>query len=354
MSPHPLPKRLALAAAIAGALLVVPAAAQADLVINGKTFATQEAAPLARSIIAVFSDDQGPASCSASGYTATIDWGDGTPVAPAKVNFLFGGDFGQCQFNVTGDHKYAKFGVFTTTTNVSGGPLAHSGVGTGEITVADVNIEADDRTPTATANSAFTGEVARFKDANPFSQAGDFTSSIDWGDGTPITTGVISGENGDFSVSGTHTYGSAGTFPVRVTFAHPTSAPAVALSTMTVAPGALAPQAPQNPTVNPTGVFRASPAAISLSGLKRKGLKLRIGVGATTAKSLTLEVRNSANKRVGTQKLKLTRTGTVTLTWKPSRTLASKLRSGRSYGLRIRLPGGPTLQTGFRLKSAPR
>src|SRR4051812_44028311 len=340
-------RRLALAAAAAGALLVAPAGAQAALVVTAKTFSTQEAAPLARGIVATFSDDAagatGSFSCSASTYTGTIDFGDGTPPSPVKIADRFGGDFAMCAYTVTADHAYAHFGVFAITVSVSGGPLGHSGSDTGQITVADVNIAGDPRPATAAAGSVFTGEVARFKDANPLSSAGDFTSTIDWGDGTPITTGTITGEQGSFSVSGTHTYTAPGAFPVRVTFAHPTSPPAVALSTVTVGAAVLAPQAPQNPTVNPTGVFRASPTAISLSGLRRKGLKLRIGVGSTTAKSLTLEVRSSANRRVGTQKLKLANTGTVTLTWKPSTSLAKKLRSGRSYGLRIRLPGGPTL-----------
>jgi hypothetical protein len=42
---------------------------------------------------------------------------------------------------------------------------------------------------------------------------------------------------------------------------------------------------------------------------------------------------------------------TQTITWKPSKSLLRKLRAGRTYGLRVRLPGGPTLQTTFRIST---
>src|SRR5205823_2331480 len=105
----------------------------------------------------------------------------------------------------------------------------------GQITVADVNIAGEATTVNATAGTAFVGQVAEFKDQNPLSQPGDFTSTIDWGDGSLIATGVITGKDGNFAVSGTHTYATSGTFPVRVTLAHPTAAPAVALGAATVA-----------------------------------------------------------------------------------------------------------------------
>ena len=78
----------------AGALVAFPAVSQAALFIDAKSFSTQEATSLARSTIATFSDDHTPATpCDASGYTSTVDWGDGSPVEPATVTFRFGGDF---------------------------------------------------------------------------------------------------------------------------------------------------------------------------------------------------------------------------------------------------------------------
>lgn len=49
--------------------------------------------------------------------------------------------------------------------------------------------------------------VATFIDADPNGVVGDFTATIDWGDGSPVTTGVVTALGGArFSVSGNHTY----------------------------------------------------------------------------------------------------------------------------------------------------
>jgi hypothetical protein len=350
-------RRLATLAVTGGALLAVPAGAQAALVLNAKTFSTQEAAPLARTIIATFSDDAagapGSFSCSGSGYTGTVDWGDGNAPEPVTVANRFGGDFALCEYTVTADHKYAHFGVFTTTVSVSGGPLAHTGSDTGQITVADVDIKGEGKPGTATAGTPFVGEVAEFQDQNPLSSAGDFTAAIDWGDGTLISNGVISGNNGRFAVSGTHTYASAGSFPVRVTFSHPTAAPAVALTTMTVGGAAPGQQNNgQNPATQFTGVFalRGTSArnGITLKALKSRGLPVRIA--ASAPRNLSVEVLRGTTK-LGSAKLKVNK-GLNNVRWRPSAKLARKLRSGRQYGLRIKVRGEPTLQLTFRTRAA--
>src|SRR4029077_15073404 len=68
----------------------------------------------------------------------------------------------------------------------------------------------------ATEGSAFSGVVARFTDSDLLSPAGDFTAMIEWGDGTS-SPGTLAGANGSFTVSGTHSYATAGKLPVHVT-----------------------------------------------------------------------------------------------------------------------------------------
>jgi hypothetical protein len=59
--------------------------------------------------------------------------------------------------------------------------------------------------------------VATFTDANPSAILGDFSATIDWGDGTPITSGAISGSPGSpFIVTGSHAYTSLGTKTITV------------------------------------------------------------------------------------------------------------------------------------------
>ncbi len=57
--------------------------------------------------------------------------------------------------------------------------------------------------------------VATFTTPDMSSQAGDFTATVDWGDGT-TDTGTVSGGNGSFTVTDDHTYAEAGQYPVSV------------------------------------------------------------------------------------------------------------------------------------------
>jgi hypothetical protein len=350
MTVRPDLRRAAAMAVAGGALLVAPAGADAALVVNAKQFSTQEGAPLARTILATFSDDAagaaGAFTCTPATYTGTIDWGDGSAPAAGTITHRFGGDFALCEYTVGADHTYTRFGVYTTTVSIAGGPLAHTASDTGQITVADVAITGEGRPATATAGTAFVGEVAQFKDQNQLSSAGDFTSTIDWGDGTPVATGVISGDKGNFSVSGAHTYASGGTFPVRVTFGSPTAAPAVALSTVTVTGAAATPPAP----TQFTGVFAvrgtAGRSGITLKALRAPGLALR--VGASAARTETVEIRRGTTK-VGSTRIKV-KPGLNNVRIRPSAALIKKLRVGRQYGLRIKVAGEPTLQLSFRTR----
>lgn len=63
---------------------------------------------------------------------------------------------------------------------------------------------------------SFSGIVASFIDADTLQPPGNFTATVDWGDGT-TSAGTVTGSAGSFSVSGTHTYADEGSFPVQVT-----------------------------------------------------------------------------------------------------------------------------------------
>ena len=344
----------AAALAAAGTLLVAPAMAHAAMTVNAKTFSTQEATDLARSTIATFSDDKSAGPCSAQGYTSTIDWGDGTPVTPATVAFRFGGDFTLCEFTITADHKYAHFGIYNTTVNVSGGPSGHTGSDNGEITVSDVDIAGAFQPFTAAAGTVFNGVVASFKDSNALSQPGDFTSSIDWGDGSPVITGTVGGGNGQFTVSGAHTYGAPGTYTVRTTFEHPTGAPAVAVGTITVGNAPAAPPATP-PAALPTVQMRLLSSTLSRRSLRTTGLAVRLTVGNSKSRTLKVQILRNG-KRFASSSLKLRRTDgrAQTVRWKPSAALLKKLRSGVTYGFRVQVGKQASATRAFRIKATPR
>ena len=83
----------------------------------------------------------------------------------------------------------------------------------------------------AVVGSAFSGSIANFTDTNTASTSADFTASIDWGDGSSSTAGIIGGGSGTFAVSGAHKYTAPGTFSVSVTLTQ--NAPGTATATVT-------------------------------------------------------------------------------------------------------------------------
>ncbi len=61
--------------------------------------------------------------------------------------------------------------------------------------------------------------MATFTDSDTDAAPPQLSATIDWGDGTtPLPAGVITGSNGSYTVTGTHTYAANGTYgPVVVT-----------------------------------------------------------------------------------------------------------------------------------------
>ena len=71
----------------------------------------------------------------------------------------------------------------------------------------------------ATETVAATVLVATFVDFDNTKTATNFTATINWGDGTATSAGTITANGAGFNVTGTHTYGAAGTFNVSIQIA---------------------------------------------------------------------------------------------------------------------------------------
>jgi hypothetical protein len=92
-------------------------------------------------------------------------------------------------------------------------------------------------TPSPIRGQTFTATIALFSDTDESTSASSFTATINWGDWM-TSPGTIYGEDGSFSVVGTHTYSSFGNFPVsvKITLGSPVTASASTVSTATVSP----------------------------------------------------------------------------------------------------------------------
>jgi len=152
--------------------------------------------------------DANPAA-PAGDFTATIDWGDGTATSTGAVSRGQGG-----AFTVTGRHTYAEEGSYPTTIHVldEGGS---STVLTGFSHVVDAALHATGKH--LNSQNPIDAALATFTDANPGAPLSDFTATIDWGDGSQPTAGVVSGPaRGVFTVSGTHSYATLGPKTIRI------------------------------------------------------------------------------------------------------------------------------------------
>jgi len=146
---------------------------------------------------------------TASDFTATIVWGDGN-----TSTGIVSGSNGS--FTVDGGNTYNSEGFFTASVTIvraaDNSQLTLGG--TIEVTGNDNLTGSSNLVLTGVPNQAFNNvTVATFTDSDTLTPASDFTTTIDWGDGT-TTPGTLTGSNGSFSVTGSHTYAVAGNYTV--------------------------------------------------------------------------------------------------------------------------------------------
>jgi hypothetical protein len=158
--------------------------------------------------VASFTD--GTNTDTAADFTATIDWGDNVTTIGTVV-----GSNGS--FTVQGGHTYADDDFVTPVVTITRTTDSSQIVLFGGVNVADADHLTGQSAPTITAspNQALTNVlVATFTDSYTGHPDGsDFTVNIDWGDGT-TTAGTLTGSGGSFSVTGSHTYATAGQFTI--------------------------------------------------------------------------------------------------------------------------------------------
>ena len=164
------------------------------------------------------------ATAAAADLTATIDWGDGTSSTGGAVISTGNGGF-----LVSGHHVYAEEGsynVVVTLNDKSGNTITAADA----VQVSDAPLLAvGTAVKVSQGLSATNATVASFVDTGGADAAGDYTATIDWGDGT-TTIGTVSVSNESLNVAGSHTYAATGQYPVKVTITDEGGATATANS----------------------------------------------------------------------------------------------------------------------------
>jgi hypothetical protein len=120
--------------------------------------------------------------------------------------------------------------TFTVTATDSAGFTANQDY---SLTIDPATLSAKGDNVSATTGAPFSGTVAAFTTADKVDGATTFTAVITWGDGSS-STGVVTGSNGSFTVSGSHTYAAASSYPISVQISNPNTQSATVNDTATV------------------------------------------------------------------------------------------------------------------------
>jgi hypothetical protein len=178
-------------------------------------------------------------STGANSWTVDVNWGDNS----AHTTFTTTSQ-GTLPNN---SHTFGEEGPHTVTVTVTDSTNL-SGSNTFQVAGSDPAVVAVGINFTAVAGQSFTGPVATFTDPGgaepnvfdptPNTISGHYIASINWGDGSAITTGTITLSGGVFTVSGSHTYAAVGTFTTSMAISHELLSPITITGTATVSPPA--------------------------------------------------------------------------------------------------------------------
>jgi putative hemolysin len=154
-------------------------------------------------------------------HTATVNWGDGSPVEAVTVN--------QGNKSLTAPHAYADNGAYTVTVTVTDSD-GDSGTGNTTVTVSNV-------APTVSATGATIPEGGTAAISATFTDPGvndTHTATVNWGDGSPVEAVAVNQSAGSGDLSASHAYVDNGAFVVAVTVTDNDGDSGTATTTVTV------------------------------------------------------------------------------------------------------------------------
>jgi hypothetical protein len=179
----------------------------APITATGTTFGATEGMTFAGTVATFIDPDT---VSTAAEYSAKIDWGDTTHMTPGTISGPLGGPF-----TVDATHIYAEEGSYKVTVTITDvdNPKNNATVFS-TAGVRDAPLVSKCAT-TPVSTQTYTGRTAIFTDQSSTGTLSDFSATISWGDSSS-SPGTISGGPGNapYTVSGTHTYASTGTFSI--------------------------------------------------------------------------------------------------------------------------------------------
>ncbi len=193
---------------------------------TGNTITGVEGNPTTTSLLGTFVDANQAAT--AADFTTlpgsvVVNWGDGSvPQTLAAANLTAIGTPNGVVWTINATHPYAEEGTYAYTVTVTGFDGA-AAIVSGSAVIADAPLTSVAVVPPTTIAEGFvvlaSAQLFDFDDGNPLAKPADFTTTIDWGDGTPLSTGVVGqfGPGSFYVTSGGHIYDEAGSYQIKIT-----------------------------------------------------------------------------------------------------------------------------------------
>ena len=162
------------------------------------------------------------ADYTSGGGSVVVNWGDGSaPQTLAASNLTAIGTPNGVEWTINAAHTYTEEGTYSYTVTVTDDGGAATIV-SGSAIIADAPLTAGPAvllTPNTGVALPSSTVVGTFTDANTFATTADFTGTIDWGDGSPMSTAVFvaTATPGVFDVEGGHIYAKPGDYTTKIT-----------------------------------------------------------------------------------------------------------------------------------------
>ncbi len=278
-----------------------------DRRISGEavTVAAKPGMALTNVVIASLSDTD--LQSAASNFTATVNWGDGTPVVTGSGVALTSGSINfrarpaAKVFQVSASHTYAREGTYplhvvlsdtngATATAMSTALVSSSALVAKGATIASAGI--------------VRGAVATFAETGGSVLPADYSASIDWGDGSHAKGLIVANRTGGFSVIGSHRYLDPEAFSVCITIADKNTHTATVWSTVQVRNSAVS-HLPPFAQVNLVGGWQSDlTASVSGSGASMQqyisGSLIVLNSGAKTSAPSSIKLFLSPDQNLST------------------------------------------------------
>jgi hypothetical protein len=297
----------------------------------------------------VFQDD---GACNEGAYTVTVRWGDGTEttgdIESSQGLDILGG-VRSCEYQAGGRHTYTRPGSYVLSARICGATCIDAPGRAITVTGAEIKGEAASF-PAVAGQQVSIPQVAEFNHDNRTTQGSQFTSVIDWGDGS-TSPAPVSGSNGRFGVAGQHTYAAPGNYTVRVTLLEGGTAVAVSDAGTAVVSAVAGPAPVQQGAASRNVAFRPG-LRMRAKQIRRKSLRRGVPITVSlpsATRSLTVNVvRSTGARRVGRVRVRVTG-GTivngvrqVNLRVRMTKAIQRRMRPG-VYALQFRVGNSGTI-----------